>query len=332
MAGPPRDRSDMLTLVVGATGMLGREICRQLRENGHPVRALVRKGSEGEEFVRGLGAEIVRGDLKNSASLRAACDGAGAVVSTANSMLRRRRGDSIWSVDRDGHLSLIAAATEAGVPRFVFVSVHPESSERAPFIRCKRRVEAELRRSGLAWTILQAGPFMEVWFSPRAGWDLDRGRVTRFGPGTRPRSFISLVDVAQYAVLALEPPILERRDVVLGGPEVMTDRDVVRVFEEVTGRRLVVRTLPIVVPRVMGVVLRPFHPCLSSLMRMIADGAARGETLDMAPALALARPPRPLTSVRDFARRLTAADGSSSQRESIGLDGLGPGDETRRLP
>ena len=35
-----------MDLVVGATGLLGTEICRRLRDGGEDVRALVRKTSE----------------------------------------------------------------------------------------------------------------------------------------------------------------------------------------------------------------------------------------------------------------------------------------------
>jgi len=68
--------------------MLGGEICRLLAERGSAVRALVRDSSNPEriERLRNLGAEVVRGDLKDRASLETACRGARAVF-----QLRRRR-------------------------------------------------------------------------------------------------------------------------------------------------------------------------------------------------------------------------------------------------
>src|SRR5438445_3363668 len=67
-----------MILVVGATGLLGGEICRRLRERGHPVRALARETSDPAKVQRltSLGAEIMRGDLKDRASLDQACRGA----------------------------------------------------------------------------------------------------------------------------------------------------------------------------------------------------------------------------------------------------------------
>jgi uncharacterized protein YbjT (DUF2867 family) len=59
-------------LVVGATGLLGTEMCRRLRDRRDDVRALVRKTSEAlkVERLRSFGCEIVIGDLQDKASLK----------------------------------------------------------------------------------------------------------------------------------------------------------------------------------------------------------------------------------------------------------------------
>src|ERR1041384_755644 len=113
-----------MVLVVGATGFLGMEVCRQLRSAGKPVRGLVRGTSDPAKVdeLRRLGVELVRGDLKDAASLPSACAGVQTVISTASSTLSRQEGDSIDSVDRRGQLALIDAARAAGVAHFVFVS------------------------------------------------------------------------------------------------------------------------------------------------------------------------------------------------------------------
>jgi uncharacterized protein YbjT (DUF2867 family) len=77
-----------MNLVVGATGMLGSEVCRRLTAAGRPVRALVRVTSDQAkvDMLKGYGAEIVQGDLRDPASLAAACRGIDAVICTASSM------------------------------------------------------------------------------------------------------------------------------------------------------------------------------------------------------------------------------------------------------
>src|SRR5437588_1516475 len=98
IARPPREvnariaRVNGPTLVVGATGMLGGAVCRRLAAAGKPVRALVRSGSDPQrvEALRETGAETVLGDLKDDASLAAACNGAAAVITTAQTVVSRQ--------------------------------------------------------------------------------------------------------------------------------------------------------------------------------------------------------------------------------------------------
>src|SRR5687767_1972832 len=109
-----------MILVVGATGLLGGEICRLLSAAGKPFRAFVRTTSDKDKVaqLQDLGAEIARGDLKDRSSVEAACKGVNAVISTASSTLSRQEGDSIQTVDLEGQLNLIDAAKTAGVTQF----------------------------------------------------------------------------------------------------------------------------------------------------------------------------------------------------------------------
>ena len=63
-------------LIAGSTGLLGSEICRLLRKEGKPVRALVRATSDQNKIdhLRKCGAELIQGDLRERASLDTACD------------------------------------------------------------------------------------------------------------------------------------------------------------------------------------------------------------------------------------------------------------------
>src|SRR5450631_944133 len=100
-----------MILVVGATGLLGTEICLRLAKQGEKVRALVRTTSSPEKMasLEKCGVELCVGDLKDAGSLSGACNGVNAVISTASSTLSRQAGDSIESVDDHGQLNLVEA-------------------------------------------------------------------------------------------------------------------------------------------------------------------------------------------------------------------------------
>src|SRR6185503_19685175 len=154
-----------MILIVGATGMVGGEICRLLAAAHKPLRALVRASSDPSkvEALKALGASIFTGDLRDRASLDAACRGVATVVSTASAMpFAYVPGDNTpHTTDRDGYLSLVDAARDAGVQHFVYVSV-PVAPMSSPLLDAKRAVEARLRASGLPYTILQPTFFTEV--------------------------------------------------------------------------------------------------------------------------------------------------------------------------
>lgn len=191
-----------MNLVVGATGLLGSQVCSRLRELGKPVKALVR-ATAAPDRIKQFDADGIRpvlGDLKDPASLERACKGVSTVISTASSTLSRQAGDSIETVDRQGQLALIDASRAAGVERFVFVSISRNIRTPSPLLSAKRDVERRLQNSGPAFTILQANYFMEVWLGPALSFDFANARARIYGSGNNPVSYIALNDVAAFTV------------------------------------------------------------------------------------------------------------------------------------
>src|SRR5437773_6404678 len=155
-----------MILVVGATGLVGSEVCKRLMRRGERVRALVRATSSRDkiETLRSSGIELCIGDLKDPQSIAAACRGVDGVISTASSTLTRQPGDSIQSVDAVGQLSLVSAAKDANVNRFLFVSFRRTPGISFPLADAKEQVETAVK--SMNFTIVQASWFMEVWLSP----------------------------------------------------------------------------------------------------------------------------------------------------------------------
>ncbi len=77
-----------MILVVGATGLVGGEACRQFTAAGMPVRALIRPTAKPDKVdgLRSLGVDTIVGDLRDARSLVAACRDVDAIVSTVSSM------------------------------------------------------------------------------------------------------------------------------------------------------------------------------------------------------------------------------------------------------
>jgi uncharacterized protein YbjT (DUF2867 family) len=225
-----------MILVVGATGMVGGEICQRLAKRSEKVRGLIRPTSSPErvEFLRRCGVEVCFGDLKDPGSLAAACRDVDAVISTASSTLSRQAGDSIESVDEVGQLHLVEAAKTAAVSRFIFTSFRRSNGILFPLADAKAHVEAAI--SDLNFTVVQASFFMEVWLSPALGFDYANATARIYGSGTEPVSWVSFRDVAEMCVLTLRNPAAERKTIEFGGPDMLSPLEVVARFEEIGGR------------------------------------------------------------------------------------------------
>ena len=287
-----------MILVVGATGLLGSEICRLLAASGKPFRALVRTTSDKSKVaqLQGLGAEIARGDLKDRSSVEAACKGINAVISTASSTLSRQEGDSIQTVDLEGQLNLIDAAKAAGVSQFKLISFSPSAID-FPLQAAKRAVEEHLKQSGLTYTILQPSCFMEVWLGPALGFDFANAKAQIYGSGQNKLSWISSRDVAKFAAESLDNPAARNAVIELGGPESLSPLEVVRIFERVQGREFEIQHVPDeALLEQKKTATDPLQESFAALMLYYSAG----NVIDMRETLQ--KFPVQLTSVKDYAQ------------------------------
>jgi NADH dehydrogenase len=249
-------------------------ITRQLLAQDKSVRILVRHPSPSEELAKlgmattaqtliDAGAQPVYGDLKDPPSLVEACAGVATVITTANSILRGGE-DNIATVDLNGTKSLIDAAKAAGAGHFIYVSLlgaTPENPQ--PFVSAKGQCEAYLKQSGLTYTILKPGMFMETWIGDVVGAPLRAGQpVTLVGQGARQQVFASIADVAAYAVAAVDHPLARNREIEIGAPSAYSWTEVVAAVSKAVGRDLPIHyvapgsPIPLVVaPEFMGQLL-----------------------------------------------------------------------------
>lgn len=288
-----------MNLVVGATGVLGGEICSRLAEAGKPVRALVRKSS-GPEKVAALerrGIELAYGDLTDRKSLDAACRGVRTVYSTATAIQSRQEGNTLERVDREGQANLVAAAADAGVARFVFVSFRVGGRDfDFPLQAAKRETAERLKESGIPWTVIEASIFMEVWLGPHLGFDAKNARARVFGSGDQKISYVSYKDVAAIAIAAAENDEARNRTIEVGGPEALSPNEVIRIFEERSGRRFDVERVPeSALKEMKSKATNPVEETFAGLMLLCAGG----DEIDMRETLR--RYPVRMTTVREYA-------------------------------
>ena len=235
-------------LVVGATGVLGMEICRQLAAAGKKVKGLVRTSSQEEKVIglHELGVEAVTGDMKDPQSLYRAFQNVDAIISTATSTISHQEGDSIETVDVAGQLNVAEAADAAGAQHAVYISFppYPPITPGFPLQAAKRAVESRLRSKKFTYTILQPTYFMEIWLGPTLGFDYARAKAVIYGEGKNKISWIAIKDVASFAVASIDNPAAQNAVIQLGGPDDLSVLDAVGIFEQESGQTFELQNIP----------------------------------------------------------------------------------------
>jgi uncharacterized protein YbjT (DUF2867 family) len=143
--------SNQTILVTGATGNQGRTVARHLLQLGRfKVRAMVRdENKPAAQALKQAGAELVKGDFNDRASLDRAVEGAYGVFSIQDF----REGAE---VEISQGKAIADAAKASGIEHFVYSSVgSAERSTGIPHFDSKFQVEEYIRSIGLPHTILR---------------------------------------------------------------------------------------------------------------------------------------------------------------------------------
>ena len=211
----------MRVLVIGATGVLGRNVLPRLLERGHEVRAVVRRPEQAQRLTR-LGVEAFLGDILEAGSLDAPLAGCDAALHLATAIPKSQRLED-WArndqIRRDGTRNLLAAASKAGVKRYVQQSItflYGDQGQRladestplqpAPRIQSAADMEEMVRASALEWCILRGGALYGPHTGAEQGWreGIQGGSLRLPGRGTGWVSLIHEADLARAVALAAE--------------------------------------------------------------------------------------------------------------------------------
>ena len=153
----PLDKPPQLIAVTGATGFIGKILCRRLLAAGFRVRGLVRSSSKGS-VLETAGVEIVKGDLFERAALINLLTGVDAVVHCAGAVRGASR-EQFDHVNVEGVRQLLKALERSDtVPRVLYLS---SLAAREPalsyYSASKYRGEEVLSKEagGISWMILR---------------------------------------------------------------------------------------------------------------------------------------------------------------------------------
>lgn len=254
-------------LVVGGTGMLGRQVVTALLSRGKRVHALVRPTSDGKGLVE-AGVEIARGDMMDPASLLRAMEGVDSVISTAAGYTRHSKGDTA-EIDIIGNRNLADAASRAGVRRFVLTSILScDQTPQVPHFWHKKLAEDRLEELDVPFVSLRPGAFLDMIIQMR-GDPFAKRRLMWFGSPTVPLSFVLTQDVAGYLADAVDAPGVEGQRIDIGWDRPVSMQEIAQISSRFLGQQIRLRSIPAGLIGAAGTVVGRFSPLIKDMTAMM---------------------------------------------------------------
>ncbi len=276
--------------IAGGSGFIGRAIARRLAAIREiKVRVLTRNPDAARARLELPGVEFVRSDIGDGATLKDSLVGASAIVDAVQfdgyPIENPRRGLTFERIDYGGTVALIAAAKQAGVLQFIYISgAAADENSTHPGFRAKGRAERAIRESGLTYTIFR--PSLVYGSEDKVVNGL--ARALRFAPvfgipGTG-RQLVQPVlvdDLAACVALAIAG---RGRDQTyeIGGPDLMTFDEMMRIIMDASGHRRPLFHIPEGIMRAVGGLMEKLpKPVLSrdAVTFVTADNACDNQPL-----------------------------------------------------
>ena len=220
--------------VTGASGPFGRHAVTGLIESGvapSDIVALVRTPSKVADLAE-QGVQVRTADYSATETLAAALAGVDTLLLVSSSEVGQRFAQ---------HSNVIDAAKSAGVSRIVYTSVLRADTSELALAPEHKATEAALRASGVAFTLLRNGWYIENYLGQVEQYKATGEIVGASGDGrvsAAPRA-----DFAAAAVAALVQPGHENAVYELGGAPAFTMTELAAALSSATGTTIVYRNV-----------------------------------------------------------------------------------------
>jgi uncharacterized protein YbjT (DUF2867 family) len=218
-----------IILVTGATGLTGREIVRKLSAKGVTVRALVRNVERAKSLNLDTlpNVKIYEGDMNISETLAPALRGAdkAMLISSSNAEMDTVQGN------------FIEAARKFNLNHIVKLSgIIADINSPFRYARMHGEIERKLENSGISFTHVRAGEFMQSYFR-QVPFILKQNSLL-IPMGNQRTASIDVLDVAEVAVRILTGSGHKGNVYPITGKDALTMDEVAEKFSTVLGRKI----------------------------------------------------------------------------------------------
>lgn len=247
----------MKILVIGATGMLGKPVAKELIAAGFDVTLLVRNPDKiRQEFPQ---VNLVKGDVFDKQSLLSAFSGMDAVY--CNLSVSQNSSVKEPQPEREGIDNILAAAKETGVKRLAYLSSlvhHYEGMNGFHWWAFQLKLEAvrKIKSSGIPYSIFYPSTFMETF-----PYQMKQGKkIAMLGTSVAPMWFIAAADYARQVSRSFSLQGGENKEYIIQGPVAYTFDEAAEIFiSNYKKEKLKIMKAPIGMLKFLGSFNRKFN-------------------------------------------------------------------------
>ncbi len=258
----------MKILVAGASGLIGREVVKLLKQGGHTVRTLSRDPARAK-LLEAEVDEVRVADATVDGALAGICADIEIVVSAlgapVSSSAKSKQPFAV--VDRAANLALLAESQRAGVRRYVYVGVFTTAVYAAtPYVSAHTDVETAIRNAGLEYGFVRpTGVFGAL--AAELLTMAQKGPLPLIGNGSSVSNPVHERDVADAILTAVTAPASVEIDI--GGPDTLTRRKIAELAFEALGKRPRTLAIPVFMMRAAGWIYGFFNRRMSEFLRFV---------------------------------------------------------------
>jgi NADH dehydrogenase len=241
-----------MILLTGATGFVGGNLVRELLEEGFRVRCLVRDPARAAA-LKGLGCELVSGDVTDRASVIEAIDDKIEAAAHLVGIITETRRATFRAVHTEGTRNVVEACSKKGVKRYLHVSaLGTRPRARSEYHRTKWEAEEIIRGSALVYTIFRPS----IMFGPGDQFVNTLASVMKISPvimvpggGANLFQPVFIKDISKIMAASLKTEGAKNKVFEVGGPERVTFDGLIDTIASVLGKRVLKVHVPLCLMR-----------------------------------------------------------------------------------
>ena len=266
----------MKILLTGATGYVGGRLLKKLESEGYAVRCLARRPEYLKDRI-GLATELVDGDFLNESSLEKAMRG----IDTAYYLVHSMGTKGVFEEEeKRSAVNFSRSAQKAGIKKIIYLGGLSHGKELSAHLKSRQQVGTILRESGIPVIEFQASIIIG---SGSLSFEMIRALMERLPVMTTPKWVnvlaqpISIEDVVQYLLEAIDFSTEESRIFEIGGPDKMSYLDLMREYGRQKGLKRLIIPVPVLSPGLSSLWLGLITPLYARVGRKLIE-SIRHET------------------------------------------------------